>query len=753
MFIGNEIGFQTKHVENLLKKCADYEEIVLCAPTGSGKTVMASKFIDDYLDENPDTVFLWLCPGAGGLEKQSQDSFREVTSGIHDGDVYDFINESNPRGKVYFINWDKINKSSNVVLREGEHKNLMEKVLFCHTNGIAIFMLIDEEHKYQETANEYIGNIQPKHVLRISATPISKGDASEIITDDEVIAQGLIAEGISVNEGVSKAVEENNKLDDDLLLLELADKKRKEIQAEYERVRAENSPKIRPLVLIQFPNASDEWIERIKSTLADMGYPESSGLVASWFSGDHPENPDEIKKLDGKYAFLLFKQAIATGWDCPRAKILIKLREGGTERFNIQTVGRIRRMPERKHYDNALLDNCYLYTLDSEFTEGLTKSMSESFYTYLYKRKLQAPYITLTKETLKGGDSYVVNPKAVVQVIRQQMLDDCDTNRDGILDKREMETAKGYVFGTILKTTAYEGIARTTHDMTKLNSIFGGEHQISTHNDGFIIRDAKRRIAHAMGIDENTSNIAMRILFAPMNMQMSLDSEEEKEYERQNKVLELGSIREFNAFLVNNRERLIEVFSKISAEKIAEIKEADVLTSEWHIPREQYYRQHKKIESTKDMNKNVFSYYGNNILINPNRTYTEIKFEEWCECCDAVKWIYKNGDKGDEYFSIVYRKAFRRSHFYPDYIIELNNGDIWLIEAKGGMTADGESNNIDSYAPRKFEALKRYAAEHTEIKWGFVRAVGTQIYLSNTEWCEDVTNSNIWKPIELFIGE
>lgn len=51
----------------------------------------------------------------------------------------------------------------------------------------------------------------------------------------------------------------------------------------------------------------------------------------------------------------MFKQAIATGWDCPRAKILVKLREGGTERFNIQTVGRIRRMPLREYYGH--IDN------------------------------------------------------------------------------------------------------------------------------------------------------------------------------------------------------------------------------------------------------------------------------------------------------------------------------------------------------------------------------------------------------------
>lgn len=747
MFNGEIIDFQTKHEEGLLKKCADHEEVVLYAPTGSGKTVLVCRFIDDYLDENPNTVFLWLCPGAGGLEKQSQLTFQELTSGIMDGDVYDFINEPDPRGKVYFINWDKINKKSNVVLREGEQKDLMTKVLACHNSQIDIFMIIDEEHKYRDTANEYVANIQPIHVLRISATPISKGDSVEEIKDDEVISAGLIATGISINDGVSQAIQENNNLDDDLLLLELADKKRKEIQAEYDKMGL----KIRPLVLIQFPNGHEDWIKRVKQALEDMGYPESSGLVTSWFSGDHPDNPDEITKIDGKYAFLLFKQAIATGWDCPRAKILVKLREGGTERFNVQTVGRIRRMPERKHYDNALIDNCYLYTLDNQFSEGLTNSISDSFYTYQYRRKIDAPNYFLEKEMLNGSDRFAVDPEAVVRVVRKAMLQDCDLDKNGKLDRHEMETSKGYLFGTKLKTSAIEGVARTTHDMLNLNSIFGGEHQINNHDDGFIIRDAKRKIAAAMGIDENISNNALRILFGPEDKQWSLLSQEEQAFEDANKLLDGMSLREYNAFLVNNRDRLIEVFKQVNEQEIGEIKETEIITEKWAIPLYQYYKQHKKLSSTRFLEKNVFEKYGNNILMPPNRTHTEIVFEEWCEHYNEIQSVYKNGDKGEEFFSIVYRKAFRRNNFYPDYIVKLKNGDIWIIEAKGGMNADGESANIDSYVKNKFEAMKMYASKHPDIKWGFVRAIGNQLYLSNTEWTEDMTNRNIWKPIEVFI--
>lgn len=749
MFNAKLYKFQEKHIESLLFKCADYEEMVLCAPTGSGKTVMVSKFIDDYLDENPKTVFLWLCPGAGGLHKQSKESFAEMTSGIPYGDVYDFITEPDVSGHVFFINWDKINKKSNVVLREGEHKDLMTKVLSCHNSDINIFMVIDEEHKYKETAAEYVGNVQPKHVLRISATPDSQGNYIERIGDDEVIGAGLIATEIAINEGVSRAIQENNSLDDDLLLLELADKKRQEIEKEYRKLGLS----IKPLVLIQFPNGSEEWINRVKDKLFDMGYSEDGGLVTSWFSGEHPDNPEEIKKLDGQYAFILFKQAIATGWDCPRAKILVKLREGGTDAFKIQTVGRIRRMPERKHYDIEIIDRCYLYTLDNKFNEGLTSSINDSFYTYQYRRKETAPSFVLQKETLAGSDRFAVNPEAVVLAIRKAMIEACDLNEDGKLDKTEMTKSKGYIFGTKLSTTALEGVARTTHDMMKLNTIFGGEHQINTHDDGFIIRDAKRRIARAIGVDESISNNALRILFGPENMQMSLFSPEEQEFERENKLLKDMSLREYSAFLVNNRDRLIEVFNNVSETEIGEIKETDILTMDWTIPAYQYYKQPKKEPAQRIMEKNVFANYGNNILVHHanHRSLTEIEFERWCENYDAVKNIYKNGDKGDEFFSLVYRRAFRRNNFYPDYIIQTQTGDVWIIEAKGGMQADGTSNNIDGYAEKKFEALKEYGDRHPEVKWGFVRAVATQLYLSNTVWTEDLTNRNVWKPIEVFI--
>ena len=80
-------------------------------------------------------------------------------------------------------------------------------------------------------------------------------------------------------------------------------------------------------------------------------------------------------------------------------------------------------------------------------------------------------------------------------------------------------------------------------------------------------------------------------------MQMSLLSQEEKDFEHNNKLIRGMTLREYNAFLVNNRDRLVEIFSKISQDRIGEIQENPILVKDWGIPKYQYYKQHKKFKS------------------------------------------------------------------------------------------------------------------------------------------------------------
>lgn len=111
-----------------------------------------------------------------------------------------------------------------------------------------------------------------------------------------------------------------------------------------------------------------------------------------------------------------------------------------------------------------------------------------------------------------------------------------------------------------------------------------------------------------------------------------------------------------------------------------------------------------------------------------------------------MKWFYKNGDAGQQYLSIVYTDALQKQWlFYPDYIVQKENGETWLIETKGGE-ASGHSKNIDMQIGNKFLAFKRYAEQYG-LKWGFVRDEDEQLYINNTEFTESMADEH-WVAIE-----
>lgn len=169
---------------------------------------------------------------------------------------------------------------------------------------------------------------------------------------------------------------------------------RKAIAGRYKEI----GKNIRPLVLIQFPNGQPETIAAVEQKLESMGYTYDNGMVSKWMSEDKKDLPDNLTENDAIPVFLLMKQAISTGWDCPRAKILVKLREGMSESFEIQTIGRIRRMPEAKHYEDDLLDFCYVYTFDEKYKAGLLSNMDKAYETRRLFLKEKCKTFTLEKE-------------------------------------------------------------------------------------------------------------------------------------------------------------------------------------------------------------------------------------------------------------------------------------------------------------------------------------------------------------------
>ncbi len=113
-------------------------------------------------------------------------------------------------------------------------------------------------------------------------------------------------------------------------LLRKAFDKKQELEALYNEEFGEK--KINPLLLIQLPSEnsalSDE-DKNIRDTLVGLlaneyGITTSNGRLAIWLSGERDK--DGLEAVNGLQDVLIFKQAIAQGWDCPRAAVLVSYR-------------------------------------------------------------------------------------------------------------------------------------------------------------------------------------------------------------------------------------------------------------------------------------------------------------------------------------------------------------------------------------------------------------------------------------------
>ena len=149
------------------------------------------------------------------------------------------------------------------------------------------------------------------------------------------------------------------------------------------------------------------------------------------------------------------------------------------------------------------------------------------------------------------------------------------------------------------------------------------------------------------------------------------------------------------------------------------------------------------------MRMNVYKEYTNEFITDKTRSKPERLFERYCETNNNIEWYYKNGDTGQQYLSIVYLDGIDKQWlFYPDYVLKMKDGTVWIIETKGGEVS-GHSKNIDLQIENKFNAFKEYAQKYN-LKWGFVRDIDEDLFINNTDYVEDMSNDS-WVPLSAIL--
>ncbi len=724
--------FQEKVVAKLLdlaNERAGKRRVVVKSPTGSGKTILLIDFIDKYLtDVSDETAFVWLCPGKGNLEEQSREKMRKFAPLRPTQDLSEALTAGFGRGTTTFVNWELVTKKDAIALRDGERKNLPDRIADARRDGIEFVVIVDEEHSNDTAkAQNVIDAFAAELVVRVSATAVKNPRYKFIEIDElDVIDAGLITKAVRVNEGLPDGAEIGADYD---CLLELADRKRREIAERYREL----GKAIRPLTLIQFPNAEPETVEAVEKKLSEMGYTYENGAVCCWMDSQKKGRLDGVERNDAEPAFLLMKQAISAGWDCPRAKILVKLRERMTETFEIQTIGRIRRTPERKRYDDDLLDFCFVYTLDEKYKAGLLSSLDKAYETRRLFRKKKCAAFRLTKE-IRDLDFDERGERETLIALRDALSRKYETTGDKAKNRFRFQAA-GYRFDAEIFGRTLRGEFARSGAMSDLRAddpaFVSYRKRADASDAGLRRRRCVDTIKATIGTTYESCAEILKRLFC-------------KDSAGNYRLLDL-SADEFLAFVVNNERKLRDDFRDATAEIVAQQSLLAFRKTTFQIPEQDFYRYDSGVKNEKEFGSNAFNDYTSGFATSVVRSVCEGLFERYCETRDDVDWVYKNGDSGSRYFSIGYVDGLGgRQLFYVDYIVKKTSGDIWILETKGGESR-GQDKNVDVQIGNKFDALKKFAQD-VGVRWGFVRDKDGELFLNNEAFAENV-NDERWKPI------
>lgn len=691
-----EIQYQKKYINKLANTAKellndeyrDSATIVFKAPTGSGKTYMVSQALTQIVKNNLNMEFSFIWISVNNLHEQSLNSLsryfedERLLDCITNTDLNDNAIEQN---QIMFINWESINKENSLFRVDNEQNwNLKTVIENTKDNGKTIVLLIDESHRNASTdkSKELIDIINPQLIIEITATPKNTSGTLIDIPLKEVIEEGMIKREVHINDEKSSVVKSNEDM------LRLALRKRTQLQTAYRSLGKD----INPLLLIQIPNKRINDIinpeDEIIGYLSDQGLTIQNGKVAIWLSEDR-RNKEDIELNNSPVEVLIFKEAIALGWDCPRASVLFLQREWNNERyeFNIQTLGRIMRMPEQMHYvDNIELNYGYVYTASENFT---------------IVEDLARDYVSQQRMTIDHS-IYNSRPKLFSEHIRR---------------KRELTRLSGDFKGVFFQATnEYDLRNKINCDVTqilktiKLNAIVeeldkGGEQEVQFKD--------KKQISRSKAEIQSLYDGFIRKMVNPYEVARSqniLKTAIRSWFKTEVGIADDDIIQMIVMSLSQNNnshfKQVIEAAKELY--KNLPTKQDEVSTnSNWEVPVN--VDIFSNFEEIKPSLKSILKQVDVNCFIakldkngKSELSVPEKKFISEMESTDDyLQWWYKNGKSESKYFCIAYKKEDGFYYgFYPDFILKTKKETI-IIEIK-----DDKDFKADNYY--KLLAGKQY---------------------------------------------
>ena len=717
---------------NLLGLNGNRRQVVLKAPTGAGKTVMASEMLATLTEELQSrsdlpfrqVAFIWIAPNK--LHQQSYFKMKNffTETKLLKPVMFDELDQSDGiihQGEVLFVNWESINSKNNLIVRDNEQGlSLYDIARKTREENIPIIVVIDEEHlfwtKTADKSKAVLEKINAKVEIRISATPKTKPEYLVNIDRQEVIREEMIKEGVLLNPDVTSGYANDIALNEHLINKAL--EKRQQIADAYKK----EGVNINPLLLIQLPNdttdamtADDTKImEQVVQYLDVMqGINTDNHRLAVWLS-KQKTNLEDIERNDNLTEVLLFKQAIALGWDCPRAAVLLIFRKLTSDTFTVQTVGRILRMPEQRFYRNPLLNKGYVYTdISKDKIQIVADDMD-----YLHKAVLQAVrrnnldnvQLVSYYEVRRSADRNRLGPD--FRKVLTKTFEDMWTTTTPLTipflfedEGEESDYQQIDVQSTIVKNRQSAERQRIRLDVKNVNieipadiffqndvntTIETGQKAKFTRTAGEVDRvyiDWCRQMLSGYEKAHSTGVLANYLLEAMENLFELFETEAKK-------VVLYHENRPKFADVVS---RALARYSRKLELRQQEAKKRSFERYEWEVPEDRTYTEENHVIKDKMEDHALLPFIELRTASTP-----EQEFALFLESHrDSIDWWYKNGDSGREHYAVAYTNSQGdKSLFYVDFVIKMNNGQVFLFDTK--------TENSDPDAPQKHNALLDY---------------------------------------------
>jgi type III restriction enzyme len=686
--------YQDKAIEKLKNETIELLEVsenkicVFKAPTGSGKTLMVAEALKRLVNERrgeQGLSFIWI--SVNQLHDQSRnklEKYYEDSRILKCSEFEDLEDKKIGKNEILFFNWQSINKKDNLYIRENEQDNNLSTIIAnTKDEGRDIILIIDESHHTAkaEKSREVILDINPKVTIEVSATPQIR-DVSRIVEVDfqTVKDEGMIKREVAINSGIGK-----EKIDDkstDEFVIGCALKKRAELVKAYK----EQGSNINPLILIQIPDSKagvldkkDDIIQILRDKFKITA--ENRKLAIYLSDKDDKVNLENIEKSDNETEVMIFKQAIAIGWDCPRASILILFRDWKSVEFSIQTIGRIMRMPEYRHYETDDLNKGYVFTNLSniKIAEDIAKD-----------------YITIY-EARRRNDIYKNIDLQSIYLKRQREK----TRLSGKFSNIFLDVAKRDRIHTKLsiKPTKLVNAIMVDGKIEKLDEV-----QTVKHEGEIKIKITEKELQYRFDLYIRS----VCAPFAPADSSGRIKTALYKFFEDVLKMTDYTKIQEIilghenNQVITDYVNKAKEEYSLKIVEELTEQRETEHVV--WNVPETiDYTSRYKPVDYKKSIMRPNYEKPGSG----PEQEFVDLLEDSK----NKVVWWFKNGESEKKYFAVKYKDKYGVERaFYVDFIVMTENGKIGLFDTKSGRTAED--------AKEKAEALSEYLEKYSKKLWG-----------------------------------